>query len=417
MTKETYNIAWNTFQDHLNERSRHLYQEKFFTDVTLVSDDMVQFQAHRTVLSAASPTFMKLLMINTSANSVLYLKGVHHLELEAILQFIYLGEASVYTDRVEVFVQRSKELNINELNKNSIPEDNVSVFIENQCIQSNDSTPTDTLEDEILKFNDDALGHENMEENGDIQKVEKNNEVQKSFDNSYCNVCDKKFSKKSNLQTHLKSVAHYEKEHQQNQTHELNRNCNVNATAETSQNEFLCKECGKNFSSDYNLKRHIKSVHHNAKYPCNFCGTTYSYPFSLTDHIKKIHDGEKVISKPSDNGNKKTNTSNDKELNIIELENEIANLEEETGFNGKSISNEGDSAIVTGELLENNAKANLDCKKCDKSFTIERNLERHNRSVHEKIRYPCKYCGFKYTQRWSLKYHIKRVHKKFPKQS
>ena len=93
--KDTYNIAWNTFQNHLNDRSKNLYYEKLFTDVTLVSDDMVQFQAHRTVLSTASPTFMKLLMINTSANSVFYLKGVHHLELEAILQFIYLGEASV----------------------------------------------------------------------------------------------------------------------------------------------------------------------------------------------------------------------------------------------------------------------------------------------------------------------------------
>ena len=396
--KDTYNIAWNTFQDHLNDRSKNLYYEKMFTDVTLVSDDMIQFQAHRTVLSTASPTFMKLLMINTSANSVFYLKGVHHLELEAILQFIYLGEASVYTDRIEVFVQRSKELKINELNKDTIPEENVSVFMENQCIQSNDneSTQVDALEDEILNFHNVAEGIVNVEEEAGIQTVnpEENHdnvkikEAQKISSESYCQICDKTFSKKSNLQAHLKSVVHYEKEQQQNQNNEPNGN--TTSAIKNIQNELLCKECGKHFSTDYNLKRHIKSFH-----------------------------GNKNEGKIGTKGSSKT--TNEEELSIMEqLQNVTANLEEEaneTSINEESnrIKADANAAKGTNDLKPNNVKVSLDCKICDKKFSMERNLERHNRSIHQKIRYPCKYCGFKYTQRWSLKYHIQRVHKKVPK--
>ena len=395
--KDTYNIAWNTFQDHLNDRSKNLYYEKLFTDVTLVSDDMIQFQAHRTVLSTASPTFMKLLMINTSANSVFYLKGVHHLELEAILQFIYLGEASVYTDRIEVFVQRSKELKINELNKDTIPEENVSVFMENQCIQSNDneSTQVDTLEDEILNFHNVAEGIVNVEEEAGMQTVNPENnpdivrikESQKTSSESYCQICDKTFSKKFNLQAHLKSVVHYEKEQQLIQINEPKGNGNKTQGAKNIQNELLCKECGKHFSSDYNLKRHFKSF-----------------------HLK-----DKNEAKIDTKGSRKT--TNEEEVNIIEElieeDNDIATLEEEA--NETSIKADANTTKGTYDLIPMNAKVNIDCKKCDKKFTTDHNLERHNRSVHQKIRYPCKYCGFKYTQRWSLKYHIKRVHKKVQK--
>ena len=50
-----YNLSWQTFSSHLAEVSRELYQEKYFSDVTLLSEDLIAVEAHRMVLSAASP--------------------------------------------------------------------------------------------------------------------------------------------------------------------------------------------------------------------------------------------------------------------------------------------------------------------------------------------------------------------------
>ena len=117
MHQDKYSIGWNTFQTHLQETHVELYKEKYFADVTLVSDDMVQVMAHRTVLSSASSVFKQLLMMNESTtNQILFLKGIKHQELESLLQFIYLGEAKVYENRIEMFVSISKDLGIKELN-------------------------------------------------------------------------------------------------------------------------------------------------------------------------------------------------------------------------------------------------------------------------------------------------------------
>ena len=42
-----YNLSWHTFNSHLAELSRELYQEKYFSDITLVSDDLTTVPAHR----------------------------------------------------------------------------------------------------------------------------------------------------------------------------------------------------------------------------------------------------------------------------------------------------------------------------------------------------------------------------------
>ena len=64
------------------------------SDVTLVSDDKIPFFAHKYVLIASGPVFKTVLLNKSQSNPLIYLRGVIHQELESILQFIYLGEAS-----------------------------------------------------------------------------------------------------------------------------------------------------------------------------------------------------------------------------------------------------------------------------------------------------------------------------------
>ena len=87
-----------------------------FADVTLITDDKQQIRAHRNILSAASPVFKSILQIDSyNTNPIIYLRGIQHSELESIMQFIYLGEAKFYEERMSEFLKVSKNLEIKEL--------------------------------------------------------------------------------------------------------------------------------------------------------------------------------------------------------------------------------------------------------------------------------------------------------------
>ena len=119
-----YNLSWHTFNSHLASLSRELYQEKYFSDLTLVSDDLTAVRAHRMVLSAASPLLKKLLLINPTVQTQLFLKGIKHEVLDAVLKFIYHGEVQVPSSEISQFLQAGRDLEITELsNINRKPEE------------------------------------------------------------------------------------------------------------------------------------------------------------------------------------------------------------------------------------------------------------------------------------------------------
>ena len=100
--QEKYNLTWHTYTDHLREMMKSLVTDTAYADVTLISEDKKYMKAHKNVLSFCSPTFKEIFSLDKSA-SVIYLKGVNHSEVESILQFIYLGEATFKPDRMNDF--------------------------------------------------------------------------------------------------------------------------------------------------------------------------------------------------------------------------------------------------------------------------------------------------------------------------
>merc|ERR1712155_500166 len=50
---------------------------------------------------------------------VLYLRGIEYSVIESILQFIYLGEAKLYEEKMYEFLSSAKNLEIRELSKQS----------------------------------------------------------------------------------------------------------------------------------------------------------------------------------------------------------------------------------------------------------------------------------------------------------
>ena len=117
MHQEKYNLNWHTYSDHLREMLHELMKSNQLTDVTLVCDDKVKIRAHKIVLKACSPVFENILENINSSESVVYLRGINHQEMESVLQFMYLGEATFYHDRMNEFLSVAKTLEIKELSK------------------------------------------------------------------------------------------------------------------------------------------------------------------------------------------------------------------------------------------------------------------------------------------------------------
>ena len=49
---ENFKISWSGYSGHLQQMLQEMFSDEF-TDVTLVTDDLLHIQAHKTVLSAS----------------------------------------------------------------------------------------------------------------------------------------------------------------------------------------------------------------------------------------------------------------------------------------------------------------------------------------------------------------------------
>ena len=82
MHQEKYNLNWHTYSDHLREMLHEMMKSNELTDVTLISDDKIQFKAHKTVLAACSPVFKSIIHELPQNSSVIYLRGIKHQEID-----------------------------------------------------------------------------------------------------------------------------------------------------------------------------------------------------------------------------------------------------------------------------------------------------------------------------------------------
>ena len=112
--QETYDLSWHTYPDHLRTMLHDMMVTANLSDVTLVSDDNKQIRAHKFVLSYSSPVF-KNIIGNLNNDAMIFLRGIMHQELTAILEFLYVGQVSIPKDRVDEFFKVASDLQIQSL--------------------------------------------------------------------------------------------------------------------------------------------------------------------------------------------------------------------------------------------------------------------------------------------------------------
>ena len=105
-------LKLNDFQDNIYSVFGSLRQDRDFADVTLACEDGQQIEAHKVILASSSPFFQNLLKKNKHPHPLIYMKGIKHEILFAVVDFLYLGEANVFQESLDSFLEIAEELRL-----------------------------------------------------------------------------------------------------------------------------------------------------------------------------------------------------------------------------------------------------------------------------------------------------------------
>ena len=250
MGEEKFNLTWHTYTDHLRQMLNDMMSSNELADVTLVSEDKKKFKAHKVVLSASSSLFKNIINDTILSSPIIYLRGIQSFEIESILQFIYLGKAIFYQERMNEFINVAKSLDIKEISKN---------------VEISENEQVDNFEKQEIIHDEELLSTEAIPEH--IRKDVFHKQRQLKFNDEYkypCDQCNYKATDRSNIRRHIKSVHDRVK--------------------------YPCNQCSYKATVPGSLQQHIKSIHEGIKYPCDECNYKASYPSQLLRHVKSIHE-------------------------------------------------------------------------------------------------------------------------------
>ena len=230
-----------------------LYEDQQFVDVTLACADDQQIKAHKVVLSNGSSFFHNILLKNPHPSPLIYLRGVKQENLQAIVQFLYLGQAEVPKENLTVFLNIAADLGIKELMEET-----------KEC---SDTQLKKEPPMEMFEFGFDDASHNSKNNEGSDDKILVGcmpNVSQMLFDGIYhCDNCDYKTGHKKHIQTHKLSI------------HEKVR--------------YECDECIKKFTDPSSLRRHKKSKHEGVRFACDQCSQSSTTTFHLQTHKRIKH--------------------------------------------------------------------------------------------------------------------------------
>ena len=122
-----YLLKWEDFQQNIASSFRELRENVDFSDVTLVCEEGQQVEAHRIILTACSPFFSTILKRNNHSHSMIYMRGLKARDMEAMVDFMYHGEANIQQEDIEAFLALGEELKIKGLSKSTDDSLNVSL--------------------------------------------------------------------------------------------------------------------------------------------------------------------------------------------------------------------------------------------------------------------------------------------------
>ena len=255
MASEKFCLKWNDFQNSVTASFENLKSDTDFTDVTLACEDGQQIEAHKVILASSSPFFQNLLKKNKHPHPLIFMRGVKHEELAAIVDFLYCGETNVCQENLDAFLAIAGELQLKGLTDTGANNSSDSVVKNSPTRRIMPAYPsakhekaglsideTETLKlfesDRTIALNSSALGKSDFQE----------------------------------LDEQIKSMMGLSQE-----------------TFPNGRRKKVCNVCGK--EADYRvIKDHIEANHiEGVSIPCNNCDKIFRLRSSLQIHINKNH--------------------------------------------------------------------------------------------------------------------------------
>ena len=228
-----------TFETHIYQC---LKEENAYADVTLVSDELIPFQAHKFVISACSEVLKELLIQNNHQHPIIYMRNITKHELEAFLRFLYFGKILLAKSEVEGFFKIATDLRVKHL---------IRFTKSNQLY-------------EAIRYNVtlSKIGGSDVEkEEHKKEKVEKTEDIEVKpviRDNGI-------------LSMYLSDIK-----------------------AKIEKKVYKCPICESTYSHKFTMSEHMKSQHEGIRYPCKFCDFKTTTVRNLRKHHKFIHEGVKI---------------------------------------------------------------------------------------------------------------------------
>ncbi|XP_053984151.1 zinc finger protein 883-like isoform X2 [Hylaeus volcanicus] len=241
-----------------------------------------------------------------------------------------------------------------------------------------------------------------------------------------CNLCEKSFTKKSELKKHINrhsdvnQIQHPDETELVNKArqlinHRVSYKCDTCKKVIFTKRGFLrhirvhfdkrpckCDLCGKSYRIEQDLARHIRDVHEGLKkYACDICGRAFANKGAKDDH-RRIHTGERPYA--CEHCPKVFRT-----LNSIYIHNRVHTdyKPHQCSYCGKHFRNR--QRLTHHETTHTGIKA-FACEICGKTFSVKGEVVRHRAIHNEQKPFDCK-CGMKFGQKRYLRNHIKQHHK------
>ena len=237
---------------------QQLRGDKDLFDVTLACEDETM-EAHKVVLSACSIFFRNVFKKAKQKHPFIYLKGVLHKDLVALLDYIYTGQAQVLSEDVDRFFQVGKDMRV----KGLIDEEQEG--IDNIKKKVNTDSKTEELPDDSYDTTDVDESINSL--SNDSSLVETCLEIKKE---------EVKIDVKNpdQLRTELSEKMEKIKD-------------------EEGMPMWKCKECGKMMKNRNKLELHVEIHLQGYSRICSHCGKTQKNRGCLKAHISAVHRGTK----------------------------------------------------------------------------------------------------------------------------
>jgi len=264
MAPEKFQLQWNEFQNNMRKSLNDLKESEDFCDVTLACDGDSQINVHRVILAAASPFFQKILKRNSQQKPFIYLRGLKFSDLEAVVNFMYQGEVSIFEENLNDFLSVAEDFQLKGLSERE------KIFeTENNKTEKptkfNSFESTSTLKQETTSFNslNDELEFAENESNLFNNTAEK---LTLSLPADVENKLSVSLTEMSDLDKTISSMAFQ---------------------VETGM--WSCTVCGKLMKRKDNLRSHVEVHIDSGRHPCTKCDKTFRSRNSLAKHHYTIH--------------------------------------------------------------------------------------------------------------------------------